>query len=59
MLNVAVIGLGYFSQFHLKAWQANPDARIAGVADLVRAIEDTGALVTGIAQRPHGDVNVG
>jgi len=34
MLNVAVVGLGYFSQFHLNAWQANPNAHIAGVADL-------------------------
>ncbi len=34
MLNVAVVGLGYFSQFHLSAWQNNPDARIVGVTDL-------------------------
>lgn len=33
MKTVAVIGLGYFSQFHLAAWQANPSARLVAVAD--------------------------
>lgn len=32
-LPVVVVGLGYFSQFHLAAWQAQPGARIAGVCD--------------------------
>jgi predicted dehydrogenase len=31
---VAVIGLGYFSQFHLAAWVKLSDAELAGVADL-------------------------
>lgn len=31
---VAVIGLGYFSQFHLAAWQALPGAELCAVTDL-------------------------
>ncbi|MEO0654068.1 MAG: Gfo/Idh/MocA family oxidoreductase [Pseudomonadota bacterium] len=31
---VAVIGLGYFSHFHLAAWAAHPDAALVGVTDL-------------------------
>ncbi|MCG6904270.1 MAG: Gfo/Idh/MocA family oxidoreductase [Rhodobacter sp.] len=34
MKTVAVIGLGYFSQFHLDAWKSNPAARLVAVADL-------------------------
>ena len=30
---VAVIGLGYFSQFHLKGWQARSDVRIVAMCD--------------------------
>lgn len=33
MFYVAVIGLGYFSQFHLDAWEANPGTRIVAVVD--------------------------
>lgn len=33
-LTVGVIGLGYFAQFHLKAWVDLPDARLIGVTDL-------------------------
>lgn len=33
MIRVAVAGLGYFSQFHLAAWAACPDARLVGVCD--------------------------
>ena len=33
MKNVAVIGLGYFSQFHLAAWAAQPSVRLVAVAD--------------------------
>lgn len=33
MLNVAVAGLGYFSQFHLAAWQKNEHAHLVGVCD--------------------------
>lgn len=33
MLNVVVAGLGYFSQFHLSAWQANPHTQIAALCD--------------------------
>lgn len=33
MKTVAVIGLGYFSQFHLNAWRANPSAQLVAVAD--------------------------
>ncbi|MEP6065066.1 MAG: Gfo/Idh/MocA family oxidoreductase [Paracoccaceae bacterium] len=32
-LNVVVVGLGYFSQFHMRAWVANPNARLAAVCD--------------------------
>ena len=32
--SVVVIGLGYFSQFHLAAWQANKHATLVGVSDL-------------------------
>jgi len=31
---VAVLGLGYFSQFHLRAWQTIPDATLVAVTDL-------------------------
>ena len=33
-LTVAAIGLGYFSQFHLLAWQAHSDVDLVGVTDL-------------------------
>lgn len=33
MKTVAVIGLGYFSQFHLNAWQANAATKLVAVAD--------------------------
>lgn len=33
-LKIAVVGLGYFSQFHLSAWAGLEDVRIAGVTDL-------------------------
>lgn len=32
-LRVAVIGLGYFSQFHLRAWARIDDVELVGVAD--------------------------
>ena len=32
-LTVAVIGLGYFSQFHLDAWAQRKDVRITGLSD--------------------------
>lgn len=32
--NVAVIGLGYFSQFHLDAWAGRSDVDLAGVSDI-------------------------
>lgn len=32
-LRVAVVGLGYFSQFHLAAWRAQPDAELVGLCD--------------------------
>lgn len=31
--DVVIAGLGYFSQFHLKAWLANPSTRLVGVCD--------------------------
>ncbi|MEX0284159.1 MAG: Gfo/Idh/MocA family protein [Paracoccaceae bacterium] len=34
MTRAVVIGLGYFSQFHLTAWQANSNAELVGVCDL-------------------------
>ncbi|MGC1494205.1 MAG: Gfo/Idh/MocA family oxidoreductase [Sulfitobacter sp.] len=34
-LNVAVVGLGYFSQFHLNAWAKLADVGTIGVMDLV------------------------
>ncbi|MEL6169789.1 MAG: Gfo/Idh/MocA family oxidoreductase [Pseudomonadota bacterium] len=44
-LAVAVIGLGYFSQFHLAAWAAQPGARMVAVcdvdADKAQAVSDT------------------
>lgn len=42
-LRVAVVGLGYFSQFHLAAWQTQTGAKLVGVCD-----RDT-ALMTGKA----------
>jgi len=33
-LNVAVIGLGYFSQFHLSAWQQRSDCTLTGITDI-------------------------
>lgn len=33
-LRVAVVGLGYFSQFHLTSWAAMEDADLIGVTDL-------------------------
>lgn len=33
MHKVAIIGLGYFSQFHIAAWQALPETRIVAVCD--------------------------
>lgn len=30
---VVVAGLGYFSQFHVKAWSAHPDASLVGLCD--------------------------
>lgn len=32
-LKVAVIGLGYFSTFHMNAWAARTDAKLVGAAD--------------------------
>ncbi len=34
MIRVAVIGSGYFSQFHLDAWHRLPDAELVGLASL-------------------------
>ncbi len=34
MICSVVTGLGYFSQFHTRAWQDNPDVTLAGVCDL-------------------------
>ena len=33
-LNVVVVGLGYFSQFHMRAWAANSHVRLAAVCDV-------------------------
>ncbi len=45
-LAVVVVGLGYFSQFHLAAWQSQPGVRLAGVCDSDpdRVAEIAGAL---------------
>ena len=32
-LDVAIVGLGYFSQFHLDAWSRCPETRLIGVVD--------------------------
>lgn len=32
-LRVVVVGLGYFSQFHLRAWQRVAEVELIGVAD--------------------------
>lgn len=32
-LRVAIAGLGYFSQFHLSAWAAQPDVQLVGACD--------------------------
>lgn len=34
MKTVAVVGLGYFSQFHLAAWVSQPGVRLVAVADI-------------------------
>lgn len=36
-LKVAVVGLGYFSQFHLASWQAIERTRLAGIMDIDEA----------------------
>ncbi len=33
-LRVAVIGAGYFSQFHVDAWRRNPDTTLVAIADI-------------------------
>jgi predicted dehydrogenase len=33
-LRVALVGAGYFSAFHADGWRRNPDAELAGIADL-------------------------
>ncbi len=33
-LDVAIVGLGYFSTFHLDAWSRRPDTKLVGLADL-------------------------
>lgn len=43
-LTVAVIGLGYFSQFHLDAWNRSPAAHIVGVCDGDQARTEAQAL---------------
>lgn len=41
-LSVVVAGLGYFSQFHLRAWQRNPHTDVIGLCDPDPAcLEDT------------------
>ncbi len=35
-LTVAVIGLGYFSRFHLDAWQRRTDCEVIGITDIDR-----------------------
>ena len=37
-LRVAVVGLGYFSQFHLTSWAGMPGADLIGVTDLDRGL---------------------
>ena len=33
-MRVGVVGLGYFSQFHLSAWQTDPNCELIGVCDI-------------------------
>lgn len=42
-LRVGVVGLGYFSQFHLDAWQDIPETTLAGVFDLEPTLTKTTA----------------
>ena len=32
-LSIAALGAGYFSQFHLEAWQRNPATQMIAIAD--------------------------
>lgn len=49
-VNVAVVGLGFMGVVHLKAYQANPAARIVAVCDAVRL------PINGVLQGVAGNV---
>ncbi|KMW60038.1 Oxidoreductase [Candidatus Rhodobacter oscarellae] len=47
MFEVALVGLGYFSQFHMNAWQANPDATLSAVCDPTPGLATEATALTG------------
>jgi len=49
MKNVAVVGLGYFSQFHLAAWAKQPGIRLVAVADTDAVLADEIAAEYGVS----------
>ena len=49
MFDVALIGTGYFSQFHYRAWQRMPDVRIVALHSLDPAIGQAIADEYGVA----------
>jgi predicted dehydrogenase len=54
-LGIAIVGLGYFSQFHQDAWSRCPKARVIGIVD-----QDTGRLTQAAKRLPeartYGDI---
>lgn len=47
-LQVAVIGLGYFSQFHVRSWQKIEEAELIGIADRSAALVESWSAETGV-----------
>ncbi|MFK4492294.1 Gfo/Idh/MocA family protein [Bradyrhizobium sp. USDA 336] len=47
-LKIAVIGLGYFSQFHLRGWLGIENTEIVGVVDLVQERRRTAEELYGV-----------
>ena len=55
-IQVAVVGLGYFSQFHLSAWEAHPDTQLVAVCD--RDADRTTDVAKTYGVGGYSDVNV-
>ena len=46
-MRVGVVGLGYFSQFHLSAWQTEPNCELIGVCDIDQTLAKQAAQTIG------------